>query len=78
MLSAVTKMAEPVKKKQKTIYLMLKKVPNTNKQPSKTSSAPSLKNISGSSKAKSCRKDVLNAYEHFQRKHMFLFLTKKI
>ena len=59
---ALTRMAEPVKKKQRTIYLMLKKVPNTNKQPSKTSSAPSLKNSSGSSEVKSCRKDELNAY----------------
>ena len=40
MLSAVTKMAEPVKKKQRTIYLMLKKVPNTNKQPSKNQFSP--------------------------------------
>lgn len=61
-MSAVTKMAEPVMKKQRAIYSMLKKVPNTNKVPSKTSSAPSLKNTSGSSKAKPCRKDVLNAY----------------
>ena len=61
-LSAVTKMAEPVKKKHRTIYLMLYKAPNRNEQPSSTNAVPLLKNTSGPSQAKSCGKDVLNVY----------------
>ena len=61
-LSAVTKMTEPVKKKHRTICSMLKKVPNRNEQPSSANAAPLLKNTLGSSKAKSCGKDVLNVY----------------
>ena len=58
----MAKMTEPVKKKHRTIYLMLYKLPDRNEQPSSTNAAPLLKNTSGPSKAKSCGKDVLNAY----------------